>query len=326
MTTSTHTRTPAARAELRALRFGDDLDTDAAQRMAAIDLEGLPEGWIIGRPFRCLAAGAIYQRVESSRTGAGEMRGAPITPEHLASIVRAFEAGEEVPINREHRREAPEGTVLAAWLVDGGQALAVLPAYTAALAAHVSRSSGCLWSSPEIAWGDTHDPASGERLGSMLMDGLAITATPAQKHTKIDRVRLGADAPTTRATLAPNEETDMELEQFMTAVLARFDALDQKVAALEAAVKPAETAAEEPAEDEGDKPTEEKGDEKRAEMAALKAEVAALKADAAKARAEKLAAERAHAVRELLTSGRITPAEQKAAEAVAERGGVELLS
>ncbi len=257
-------------------------------------------------------------------------RGQPITPEHLQSIVRVFESGEAIPVNREHNRKTPEGDVIAAWLVDGGQSLAVLPAYAPEMAAYVARSSGALWSSPEIAWDTAHDAATGEVLGSMLMDGLAICSHPAQAHRKLDRVRLGADEPTNRAEMAPNDEERSEMDEEMKAILegiiSRLDGMDAEIKALKGAEDNGEAEGE--SEGSGDSggtdPQPEQGEDE--EMSKLRAENAALKAAAEKAKAEKLAAERATAVRELLSTGRITPAEKAAAEKVVEQGGVELLS
>lgn len=313
---------PAARVELRSMRWGQDLQAEADIRSVGVEV---PAGWIIGRPFRCLAVGEIYQRVNGSRVDGGEMRGQPITPEHLASIVRVFESGEAIPVNREHLRECPEGDVIACWLVDGGQSLAVLPAYAPGMAEYVAKSSGALWSSPEIAWDTAHDAATGEVLGSMLMDGLAICSHPAQAHRKLDRVRLGADEPTNRARMAQDTEesiVDEEIKGLFEAIMKRLDEQAADIAALKGAAEQGEAEGESEGSGGSDDSPEnpEQGDD---EMAA---ELAAAKAEIERMRAEALSAEKATAVRELLTSGRITPAEKAAAEAVVERGGVELLS
>lgn len=212
----------AARVEPRELRWGADLEEDAKRRAAGVRI---PDGWVIGKPFRCLATGEVYQRVSAKapsgrRFAAGERRSQPITREHLESIILAFDAGEEVPINWDHKPPSM-GTVVAAWLVDGGESLAVVPAYNPTLSALVARSSGALWSSPEINWGAVHHPATGARLGTMLMDGLALTDHPAQAHTKLDRVRLntprGDDAPPNGAEEAPDME---ETNKLLAALLA----------------------------------------------------------------------------------------------------------
>ncbi len=246
----------AARVPYRELRWGVDLEAEAGRRTHGIELT---DGWVLGKPFRCLATGEIYQRVAATvMAGAkrrhipgGERRGT-ITREDLAAIVAAFDAGQEIPINLEHRPPSA-GTVVAAWLVDGGESLAVAPAYNPGLAEYVAASSGAIWSSPEIAPGPSFHPATRQLLGSILMDGLALTRNPAQAHEKLDRVRLSdprADHPTTDGS---EEGPDMEeIQQLKDMMAAGFAALGDQLEACLAAMKPAgeEPAGEEPAGEE----------------------------------------------------------------------------
>lgn len=306
--------TGAAVAPLMALRFGRDLEAEAQRRMPDVEL---PEGWVVGGPFRTLITGDIYCR------WTGKRRGKPITETDLRDAVAVFDTGEQVGIDVNHDTDQPDGTVLAMWVVDDGDrhSLAVLPAYGPRIAAFVAKSSGSLWSSPEVIWGPVHDPRTGQVVGQMRIHSLAVTPDPAQATRVLDRVRLtdrgGTDPlpPSESEDLSPPapEERMKEFEEAMAAMAAQMAAFGERIGKIE------ESMAAEP---EGEQPAAEGqgegAEQETAAYAALKAQVAQLTARAA-------VAERDAIVGELLASARIAPAEKAAAEKVFERGGADLV-
>lgn len=308
------------RDRLMALRFGADLQEEADRRLA--DVEGLPAGWVVGRPFRCAATGQIFDR------WTGKRRGAPIELADLESVVAIIETGEDVGIDTQHDVETPGGAVLAAWVVDDGDhhSLAVLPAYGPRLARYVAERSGFIWSSPELVWTDVADARTGESVGSLKLHSLALTHDPAQAKRLLDRVRLESPTPPRgEGPDDPPEDAVEEIREMLAAIMQRLDSVEAEIAAM----KSEQMGAEEPDESgEAEQPEgeEQMGDKPESERySSLTAEVTRLRAQLAQTTTEKLAAERAGAVSALLSSGRIAPAEKEAAEAVYDKGGRELL-
>lgn len=295
----------------RELRLGADLEQEAARRLAGVQV---PEGFEVGKAFRCAADGEVFCR------WSGKKRGASITRADLEDSVAIWETGEEIGIDKDHDVERPDGVVLAMWVVNDGDrySLAVLPAYGPRLAAYVRASSGALWSSPELVWGDVYDPRTGARVGGMRVHSLAICASPAQAHRVLDRVRLSdsrghgtrplaegvpPDAP------APTEENtvDEETKALLATIVARLDKIEGAKG-----------------KDEGkEEASAEMGDAARAALSArggadeVTAKVAALEA-------EKDRLTRELAIRETLSDGRMTPAERQVADEVWAKGGEPL--
>lgn len=304
-------------AALMALRFGRDLEAEAQRRMPDVDL---PDGWVVGSAFRTLVTGDIYCR------WTGKRRGKPITEADLRDAVAIFETGEQVGIDVNHNTDEPDGTVLAMWVVDDGDrhSLAVLPAYGPRIAAFVAKSSGSLWSSPEVIWGPVHDPRTGQLAGQMRVHSLAVTPDPAQATRVLDRVRLSARGgtdplpPSEGEDSSPGPEERMEeFKEAMAAMAAQLAAFGERIGKIEERMA-ADPEAEPPAEGQGEGAEEAAGEERYAALKALKAQVAQLTARAA-------VAERDAIVGELLASARISPAEKAAAEKVFERGGADLV-
>ncbi len=308
---------------LRALRFGSDLEDEAARRLQGADV---PEGWVIGQPFRTLATGEIYCR------WTGKRRGKPVTESDLIDAVRVFESGEDVGVDKDHKTENPDGAVLAMWVVDDGDrhSLAVVPAYGPRMARYVADSNGSLWSSPELIWTTVHDPRTGEPVGAMRVHSLAITADPAQAHRVLDRVRLvdergtaprrppeGEETPST----PPGEEHDVEelkemLAAFQAEMNAKLAGFDDRLGKLEGGEQMAADAPDEEPAEAAEQPEGE---------AYANQQLATLQAQVAKLTAEKIERERDHLVTELLSTERITRAEKGAAEKVYAKGGADLV-
>ncbi|MCB9553524.1 MAG: WYL domain-containing protein [Myxococcales bacterium] len=307
-------------ARFRTLRFGEDLEAEADRRCAGLSI---PDGWVLGKPFRTLATGKIFCR------WTGKQRGQDITAEDLAAAVAVFESGEGIGVDKDHDVAKPDGTVVAMWVVDDGdrQSLAVVPIYGPRMAAYVADSSGSLYSSPEVIWTTVHDPRTGEPVGGMRVHTLAITADPAQAHRVLDRVRLTDDTArhrppedkeslATPATPSQTQETDVdpETKEYLDKIAAAQQALLEGQQALTQRVEKIEKAGGGGAPPKPD--NEQMGggaaDEK---FRSLEAEVARLNAARDVDAREKLFGE---------FSDRVTPAMRPGFDKTWAKGGAEL--
>lgn len=74
-----------------------------------------------------------------------------------------------------------------------GDALVMVPAYNRSGVELVAASGGVLWTSPCLIFPPkgVHSQADGRRLGSHMLTSVALTGTPAQARTSVDRVVLG---------------------------------------------------------------------------------------------------------------------------------------
>lgn len=169
-----------------------------------------PAGHIVGRPMRIARVGQVH-----SRRGEGT-KGRALTHQDLVDAARYFDqTGDAVPLDREHLESSPGGLALAMYLVDEGQALAILPAYNAErpstcskcaagvcpnplhepLAEFVARQNGVCWPSPRILWGKATDAATGEVVGRCRIPNCAVTTKPATAHRAVDEARLAEETP-----------------------------------------------------------------------------------------------------------------------------------
>lgn len=328
----------------RIIDWGDDLQARAQEELAALPDTALPEGWVTGKAFVFVMEGRVYCRYY------GHQRGLDVTPEDIDSALKAFQCGDTTcAIDYEHDEDRPIGTVLAMWKVErGGKVgIAALPAYSPE-GVEIIRNAAYLWSSPHIQWATVQSQKiypdgsegpiehrrkdyvtadTGEPIGPMMIPHLALCKDPAQSHrvltpVRLSQARMASDtAPISTPEVTANSELEDEGMEELQAAIAELQAAlaaqGEAIAALGARIDAMEPKAEEaPAEAE----------EEMQDKEPMAAELSALQAEVEKLKAEKVAVENASAVRELLASGRITPAEQAAAERVVAAGGRELLA
>lgn len=288
----------------------------------------LEEGWVVGRAFRIARIGMVFCR----DTGTPRLP-RPITRDDLAHAVAVSQV-HRPGLDVDHCEHEPQGAVLAMALVDGGDAVAVLPAYNGSLAAYVGRCSGALWSSPVLVFETYYHPSTGEAVAPFWIRSVAITPDPATLHDALDPVSLGATPDTAgrwvrgeALAIDPGQERpgggsddtaddagDDAMDELMAMVKGlegQFAALAEKVDALAAKVDgdggtaEGETEMGADGEDEG---------EKMAADAKLTAEVARL-------RETVRLTERKARIDAALTSGRMKPADRAKWQSSYDRDG-----
>jgi hypothetical protein len=315
-----------------------------AVQLSAVPSYDVPEGLTIGKPFKTLALGQVSSRMS------GEAIGAPISKELLEEMVRVYRErrdADPVIIDWQHATSPFQGGTPAP--PESGNALGMIvelelrqdglyaiPAYNERGLKVVQDAGGVLWSSPEYLHGEIFTRDGGEKVGDAQLLAVTLTPRPAQSHSKIDRVTLSEQeqlmdfenmsVDELKAALAAKDAMVKELEQKMK------DLTEEAEASL-AGEYESEEMAEKPSED--DKPEEmtEKEDEEKAKKMSepatlsekaepnLLAEVMALRAQNTKLserleviEAEKRDVERREAVSALLREGKVSPAEEGAAQ------------
>ena len=315
-----------------------------AVQLSAVPSYDVPEGLTIGKPFKTLALGQVSSRMS------GEAIGAPISKELLEEMVRVYRErrdADPVIIDWQHATSPFQGGTPAP--PESGNALGMIvelelredglyaiPAYNERGLKVVQDAGGVLWSSPEYLHGEIFTRDGGEKVGDAQLLAVTLTPRPAQSHSKIDRVTLSEQeqmmdfenmsVDELKAALAAKDAMVKELEQKMK------DLTEEAEASL-AGEYESEEMAEKPSED--DKPEEmaEKSEDEKAKKMSepatlsekaepnLLAEVMALRAQNTKLserleviEAEKRDVERREAVSALLREGKVSPAEEGAAQ------------
>jgi len=315
-----------------------------AVQLSAVPSYDVPEGLTIGKPFKTLALGQVSSRMS------GESIGAPISKELLEEMVRVYRErrdADPVIIDWQHATSPFQGGTPAP--PESGNALGMIvelelredglyaiPAYNERGLKVVQDAGGVLWSSPEYLHGEIFTRDGGEKVGDAQLLAVTLTPRPAQSHSKIDRVTLSEQeqlmdfenmsVDELKAALAAKDAMVKELEQKMK------DLTEEAEASL-AGEYESEEMAEKPSED--DKPEEmaEKSEDDKAKKMSepatlsekaepnLLAEVMALRAQNTKLserleviEAEKRDVERREAVSALLREGKVSPAEEGAAQ------------
>lgn len=315
-----------------------------AVQLSAVPSYEVPEGLTIGKPFKTLALGQVSSRMS------GEAIGAPISKELLEEMVRVYRErrdADPVIIDWQHATSPFQGGTPAP--PESGNALGMIvelelrqdglyaiPAYNERGLKVVQDAGGVLWSSPEYLHGEIFTRDGGEKVGDAQLLAVTLTPRPAQSHSKIDRVTLSEQeqmmdfenmsVDELKAALAAKDAMVKELEQKMK------DLTEEAEASL-AGEYESEEMAEKPSEDDkpeemAEKPEDEKA-KKMSEPATLSekaepnllAEVMALRAQNTKLserleviEAEKRDVERREAVSALLREGKVSPAEEGAAQ------------
>ena len=316
---------------------------EAVQLSAAPSYE-VPEGLVIGRPFKTLALGQVSSRMS------GEAIGAPVSQELLEEMVRVYRERREadpVIIDWQHATSPynggtpapPESGNALGLIVDldlREDGLYAIPAYNERGLKVVQEAGGILWSSPEYLHGEIFTRDGGDKVGDAQLLAITLTPRPAQSHSKIDRVTLSEQE---QLMDFENMSAD-ELKSALAAKDAMVKELEQKIkdmkeeAEASLAGEPEEMAEESQEEKMAEEPKKEEMGEgydkerKMAEAAKLSeaepnllAEVMALRAQNTKLserleviEAEKRDVERREAVSSLLREGKVSPAEESAAQ------------
>lgn len=322
-----------------------------AIQLSALPEYDVPEGLTIGKPFKTLALGQVSSRMNGESIGQAidedmlEEMVRVYKARRLADPViidwqhatSPFQGGIIAPPESGNAL----GLIVDLELRDDG--LYATPAYTDRGLDVVKNAGGILWSSPEFLAGEVFDRAGGQKIGDAQLLAITLTPRPAQSHDRIDRVTLQErlDEMESYKSMSPDE--------LMAALVARDEAIaakDEMLLELEQQIKDmqaeseASLTTEDKPEDE-EKPqamTQEEADEKIKEIKAqmslsetsqhvyrekisrletqmlkMAEQLAASDARVQMITAEKREMEKGQAVRELLQSGRITPAQAEVA-------------
>jgi hypothetical protein len=315
-----------------------------AVQLSAVPSYDVPEGLTIGKPFKTLALGQVSSRMS------GEAIGAPISQELLEEMVRVYRERREadpVIIDWQHATSPFQGGTPAP--PESGNALGMIvelelredglyaiPAYNERGLKVVQDAGGVLWSSPEYLHGEIFTRDGGEKVGDAQLLAVTLTPRPAQSHSKIDRVTLSEQeqlmdfenmsVDELKAALAAKDAMVKELEQKMK------DLTEEAEASLAGEYESEEMAEKSSEDDKPEEMAEKSEDEKAKKMSEpatlsekaepnLLAEVMALRAQNTKLserleviEAEKRDVERREAVSALLREGKVSPAEEPAAQ------------
>src|SRR5210317_1223811 len=302
-----------------------------AVQLSAVLSYDVPEGLTIGKPFKTLALGQVSSRMS------GEAIGAPISKELLEEMVRVYRErrdADPVIIDWQHATSPFQGGTPAP--PESGNALGMIvelelrqdglyaiPAYNERGLKVVQDAGGVLWSSPEYLHGEIFTRDGGEKVGDAQLLAVTLTPRPAQSHSKIDRVTLSEQeqlmdfenmsVDELKAALAAKDAMVKELEQKMK------DLTEEAEASLVGEYE-SEEMAEKPEDEKAKKMSEPATLSEKAEPNLL-AEVMALRAQNTKLserleviEAEKRDVERREAVSALLREGKVSPAEEGAAQ------------
>ena len=280
------------------------------------------DGLTAGRPFKTLAIGQV-----SSRT-TGEPLGAPIDQELINELVRVYALradSDPVIIDWNHATSPYRDTISSP---DTGTALGIItdlearddglwatPAYNERGLEIIENSGGVLWSSPEYLQGPIYARDGGEKVGSAQMLAITLTPRPAQAHSTIDAIQLKENLLMDREEiegLSPEDKTE------------RIVALEAMIEELKAQIAEMKSDEDSQLVNDLDESEAEKKDEAsevtalteqfKSQQAQLLTENQRLSEELKKTQAQITENLRNQAVAQLLTEGKITPAQQSAAE------------
>jgi len=280
------------------------------------------DGLTTGQPFKTLALGQV-----SSRT-TGEPLGAPIDRELINELVRVYALradSDPVIIDWNHATSPYRDTISSP---DTGTALGIItdlearddglwatPAYNERGLEIIENSGGVLWSSPEYLQGPIYARDGGEKVGSAQMLAITLTPRPAQAHSTIDAIQLKENLLMDREEiegLSPEDKTE------------RIVALEAMIEELKAQITEMKSDEDSQLVNDLDESEPEKKDEAsevtalteqfKSQQAQLLTENQRLSEELKKTQAQITENLRDQAVASLLTEGKITPAQQGAAE------------
>lgn len=184
-----------------------DIDT------SNVTLKPIPNGMVLARPFRTFRTGKVFCRYTGEQRGRDEW-----TLEHVQGMKDYFYSpqAEPCPIDLEHEEFMVMGEVVGLFITaesDGSHALWAIPAYTPEGIGLVDLAKNKnLYSSPTLAYGGMFDARTGQEIESDILLAVALTLSPAQSKTVIDKVLLSEDKKET------NKETKMATKKMKAPV------------------------------------------------------------------------------------------------------------
>ena len=298
----------------------------------------IPDGLIIGKPFKTLALGQVSSRMN------GEAIGQSIDYALLEEMIRVYKKrkfADPVIIDWQHATSPFQGGPPAP--PESGSALGLIvdlelredglyatPAYNERGLEVVRSAGGVLWSSPEFLNGEVYSRDGGSKIGDAQLLAITLTPRPAQSNDKIGRVTLNE-----RLSEMDNiEELSVEeLRQLLVAKDEMVKELEQKIkdmmeesesSMLEIEVEEEEMSENPEKEEMAEEPKKEDDKEMKLSeslnQSTLLSEVQALRENNAKLsqrleaiEAEKRQVEKREAVNTLLNEGKIQPSEVEVA-------------
>ena len=280
-------------------------------------------GLTAGRPFKTLALGQV-----SSRTS-GEPIGAPIDRVLIDELARVYALRAEsdpVIIDWNHATSPYRDTISSP---DTGTALGIItdlearedglwatPAYNDRGLEIIENSGGVLWSSPEYLDGPIYARDGGEEVGHAQMLAITLTPRPAQAHSTIDAIQLKENLLMDREEiegLSPEDKTE------------RIVALEAMIEELKAQITEMKSDEDSQLVNDLDESEPEKKESEASEVTTLTEQFKSQQAQLLTEN-QRLSEElkkstilltenlRDQAVASLLSEGKITPAQQSAAE------------
>jgi len=307
-----------------------------AAKLTAYSEAEFSDNLVTGKPFKTLALGQVTSRLS------GDSVGSEITMDLLNELVRVFyERKEQDPViidwnhaSSPFNGEAvapPESSIALGYIEDlevKYDGLYAYPKYTEKGQIIIRESQGLLWSSPEYLNGDVYSRDGGDKIGDAMLLAITLTPRPAQQVNKIETVKLSENlmdlsnmsVDELRALVESKDAMIRELEGKLK------DSLSDDAAKVTPEV--AEQIVDEVVEEvqsngegmeynkkaEEDKKEDDNKKEAMSEMLSEKAtQIQLLKEQVTTLLKERHAEKRTQAVEALVNSGKITPAEIKAA-------------
>jgi phage I-like protein len=292
----------------------------------------LKDGLRIGRKIRALSIGQVANRLT------GKPVSKEITLDVLNEIVRVFkETRNQSPVIIDWNHNSspygdneptpPEVSGAYGEIIDieiKDNALYVTPAYNKRGVQLVENSGGVLFPSPEFIQGEVFSRSTGKKVGDAQLLAVTLTSRPAQSQDIIDRIQLSERYQMNdldkNETMEETEEKSVE--QRLQEVIEENKGLKNLVEELNEKLKEKDKEIEEMKEHDSKEEMNEHYDDKdkvklseaSSQVTSLTAQVTALQEKHDKLAQELHVERRDKAIGELLTSGKITPAERPAAE------------
>ena len=210
---------------------------EALQLATTPDYE-IPEGLHIGKPFKTLSLGQVSSRMNGDSIGR-EISSDLLN--ELVRVFKERKKQDPVIIDWQHATSPfsggapapPETGNSLGLIVDlelREEGLYAIPAYNEKGLEVVKSAGGVLWSSPEYIDGEVFSRDGGSKIGDAQLLAVTLTPRPAQSHNKIDTITLSEQA----GDIAMNDKQEkQELEEMGTEALkAMIQQLQKQIAAM----------------------------------------------------------------------------------------------
>ena len=168
-----------------------------ALQLNEINIYDIPDGLTIGKPFKTLSTGQVSSRMNG--TPLGQPIDLDLLKE-MVRVFNLRKESDPVIIDWQHATSPfqdgvanPETGNALGIILDleiRNEALYAIPAYNERGLKVVQDAGGVLWSSPEYLHGDIFTRDGGDKVGDAQLLAITLTPRPAQQSDKIDRVLL----------------------------------------------------------------------------------------------------------------------------------------